>query len=278
MAKHPVETGIEDVVKTYELLDRVRLGRDFNLRDDQFEAEALRDASALAREKGLRMGLVDTGRFDASRLEEFIRNGVRLFTSDESPRPAGELGVLLKAGRKSRSSIAYFRNGPLPGAEAGAGLSLGELDGLVRDGMDVHLSNVTHRRDFAVLEDLAGTAHFARAFLVYYHHGPVDGDMAGLAARGAWLHVSDRSFRDGPAGDLVLKIVEAARRGGSRAAVYVQDGLPLAALRALFAAGAVILFQTPPSDRTSLQRPLELQAAKRRLPARAVYLTTAFLH
>ena len=49
MSKHSIEEGIGDVIKTYELLDRVRLGRDIVIRDDQFEAEALRDFSITSR-------------------------------------------------------------------------------------------------------------------------------------------------------------------------------------------------------------------------------------
>jgi hypothetical protein len=53
--------------------------------------------------------------------------------------------------------------------------------------------------------------------------------------------------------------------------------LPLELLEELWAAGAVLLFLTPPSDDRSLLRPVELKAARRKLPARAFHLSTAFL-
>jgi hypothetical protein len=59
--------------------------------------------------------------------------------------------------------------------------------------------------------------------------------------------------------------------------VYVERGLPLPVLERLFSAGAALLFLTAPSDRRSLQRPLEEKARKRGLPLRARYLSTAFL-
>ena len=45
MSEHPVEKGVADVVKTYELLDRVRTRQDLVIRDDQFDHEALLDAA-----------------------------------------------------------------------------------------------------------------------------------------------------------------------------------------------------------------------------------------
>ncbi len=45
MSEHPVEKGVADVVKTYELLDRVRTRQDLVIRDDQFAHAALLDAA-----------------------------------------------------------------------------------------------------------------------------------------------------------------------------------------------------------------------------------------
>lgn len=275
MDKHPLELGIGEVVKTYELLDRVRLGKDIVVRDDQFEAETLLDAAREAHAKGIRVGLIDTGRFDAAGLERLIREHVRFYTSDEArPRPP-ELARILKACRKARSFAAYFQNGALP--ELVGPITGRDLLDLARDGLDFHISNLVHPRDFAALDNIADEARFGRAFFVYYHHGPLDADIVPLAARGAWVHFSDRSVRDGRASELALKIAEACRSGGSRAILYIQEGLPLDVLRRLFDAGAAVLFHTPPSDHASLFRPLERRAAKRRLPVRSYYLSTTFL-
>jgi hypothetical protein len=59
--------------------------------------------------------------------------------------------------------------------------------------------------------------------------------------------------------------------------VHIERGLPLELLEALWDAGAALLFLTPPSDDRSLLRPVERKALRRKLPARAYHLSTAFL-
>jgi hypothetical protein len=69
----------------------------------------------------------------------------------------------------------------------------------------------------------------------------------------------------------------AGTAAGARAVVRVERGLPLDVLDELWAADAALLFLTPPSDDRSLLRPIETRAAKRKVPARAYYLSTAFM-
>jgi hypothetical protein len=277
MDKHPVEQGIEDVVKTYELLDRVRLGRDIVIRDDQFGREALLDVARTARSKGIGMSLLDTGRFETSDLEWLIREKVRCYTSDEARSSEAELARILKACRASGSFLAYLHNGPIESASGPERLSLSALRGLASSGMDVHLSNRVQARDFGTLAELAEDVADGRGYFVVYHHGPLVPGLTELASRGAWIHFSDRGLEAGAPTELGLGVIRAARAAGSRAAVYVQTGLPLPVLESLFDAGAVLLFQTPPSDRQSLQKPVEQRARRRKLPVRAYYLSTAFL-
>jgi len=277
MDKHPIEQGIEDVVKTYELLDRVRLGRDIVIRDDQLGREALLDTARAARTKGIGVSLLDTGRFEASDLEWLIREKVRCYTSDEARPGEAELARLLKACRDSGSFLAYLHNGPI-GPDAGAErLSQSALRSLAASGMDVHLSNRDHPRDLSALAELAESAGNGRGYFVYYHHGPLAPGLTELASHGAWVHFSDRSLAAGAPTELGLGVIRAARAAGSRAAVYVRAGLPLPVLESLFDAGAVLSFQTPPSDRQSLQKPIERRALRRKLPLRAFYLSTVFL-
>ena len=277
MDKHPLEKGIEDVVKTYELLDGIRLGRDLVIRDDQFEPEALFDAARFARSKGIRLSVLDTGRFEPSGLEWLVRERARLYTSDEARPREPELARLLKACRSSKTFLAYFQNGPLqtrPGADA---VSFEALKGLTSSGMDLHVSNRVHARDSGALAELAENAAAGRGYFVYYHHGPLLAELIPLAAAGAWIHLPDRSLNAEGAAGLALEIARGARQAGSRAAVYVETGLPLPVLEGLFASGAAVLFRTPPGDRESLIRPFEQKARKRELPARAFYLSTSFL-
>ena len=277
MSEHPIGEGISDVIRTYELLDRVRLGRDIVIRDDQFEAEALRDAAGLARAKGIGVSLLDTGRFDAAQLDWLIREGVRFYTSDDVPRQAQELALILRSAVKAGSFAAYFLNGRMPGESAQTGLSRDELLTLVSDGLDLHLSNQAQARDIAALGELTAAGRAAGSSPVYYHHGPLGDGLAGLAASGAWVHFSDRSLPDELSATTAIAVAGAARRAGVRVAVYVETGLPLDILTRMFAAGAAILFLTPPSDYKSLQRPLEQKALRRKLPLRAYWLSTTFL-
>ncbi len=277
MDKHPVEKGIEDVVRTYELLDRVRMGRDMLIRDDQFGREALFDAVRAARTRRVRVGLLDTGRFGATELEALIGERVRLFTSDEARPVEAELDRLLVACRRARTVLAFFQNGPLEAEPKVPTLSLPSLLALAAAGMDVHVSNRTIPRDPAAVAGLAEAARKGRAFLAYYHHGPLSEELAGAAAQGAWVHASDRGFDAAGAVDIGLGILRAARAAGSRLVLYVERGLPLETLERLFAAGAGVVFLTAPSDRRSIERPLEEKARKRGLPLRASYLPPTFL-
>jgi len=277
MDKHPIEKGIEDVVRTYELLDRIRLGRDIVVRDDQFAREALFDAARSARGRGIRVSLVDTGRLEPSDVEWLVGERVRFYSSDEARPREAELARILMACRRAGSFLAYFQNGPLGNGPGPETQTLAAIEGLVSSGMDLHLSNRTTARDPGVLTGLADAAQAGKAFFVYYHHGPLSADLAGLAARGAWIHFSDRSLPGPGAVELALETARAAREAGSRAVVTVEKGLALPALESLFGAGAAVLFQTPPADDASLLRPFEGKARRRRLPARAFYLSTAFL-
>jgi hypothetical protein len=76
---------------------------------------------------------------------------------------------------------------------------------------------------------------------------------------------------------LAVEIARAAGRAGSRAVVHIERGLPPDLLEGLWAAGAALIFLTPPSDDRSRLRPIERKALRRKLPARAFYLSTAFL-
>lgn len=277
MDKHPVESGVEDVVRTYELLDRARLGRDVVIRDDQFEREALLDAARLMRSRGVGLSLLDTGRFEPNELEWLIREKVQLYTSDEARPRETELDRLVKACRAARSFAAYLHDGPLKVEDSPGTVSLPALHRLCASGMDLHISNRLRDRELAVLSALAESARDGRAFLAYYHHGALAEGLAELAARRAWIHMSDRSLGDGPSAGLALDIARGARVAGSGVALHVEIGLPLDVLESLFAGGAFILLRTPPSDRRSLQRPLEERARRRQLPLRASYLTPVSL-
>ena len=277
MAEHPIEKGIADVVKTYELLDRVRMRQDLVIRDDQFDYEPLLDAAKYARRRRIRLSVLDTGRFGLNELEALGREGARILTSDEARPRADEWAILLEACRASRTYLSVFWNGPLPAADGSSGISLQALEDLLGCGMDLHVSNRALPREAEVIARLAAASKSGQGYFVYYHHGPLVLELAGPADRGAWIHFSDRSSADEAWAGLALAIARAAAASGARAAVYIERGLPVELLEELWAAGAALLFLTPPTDDRSLLRPIETRAARRKVSARTYFLSTSFL-
>lgn len=277
MTTKNVAEGITGVVRTYELLDRLRLGRDFSVRDDQFDFSVLLDAARIARAKGLTLALLDTGRFGFVELEWLATEGVRLCTSDEArPRPA-ELFRLLEAGRRGRVRAAYLQRGPLLDAPAEAAISVPDLQELGRAGLDVHVSDLEEPRDLAALGEIVPFVRAGGGLFVLYHHGRPDDPLIALAARGGWSHLTDRPLDIAADAEVFLAWARAAKAGGAGAVLHVERGLALETLQALQAAGVYLLFKTPPSDRLSRLRPLEAAARRRKLPPRAFYLDTTLL-
>lgn len=278
MSEKAVIEGVAGVVRTYELLDRVRTRRDLVIRDDQFEFIALLEASQYARRRRIPLSLLDTGRFGLEEMESLAKAGARLLTSDEARPRADEREVLQRACREAGTHLALFWNGPLPGDGDGDQAARLELADLLGGGADFHVSDRTRPRDPAVLAELAAAAKRGRGFFVVYHAGPLAEGLVAPAAERAWVHFADASIGDGPAAAaLAVEIAAAAAKAGSRAVVHIERGLELELLGALWEAGAALLFQTPPSDDQSLLRPIEQRAAKRKLPARAYRISTTAL-
>jgi hypothetical protein len=273
MSQHPIEQGIAGVVRTYELMDRVRTRQDLVIRDDQFDYEALLDAVRYAGRRRIRLSLLDTGRFGLAEIEGLARGGARILTSDEARPRADEWEVLLAAGREGGTRLSVFWSGPLPSPGAAAGVTAQALEDLLRGGLDFHVSDRTHPRDPERLAALAAAARKGKAYFVLYHIGPLAAGLVDLA----WIHFSDASIPDEAGAALAVELARAAARSGSKAVLHVERGLPLELIEALEKAGAALVFLTPPSDDRSLLRPVELRAQRRKLPARAFHLSTAFL-
>jgi hypothetical protein len=277
MSEHSIEQGIAGVLRTYELLDRVRTRQDLVIRDDQFEFPALLEAARYAARRRIRMSLLDTGRFGLEEVESLARAGARILTADDvRPRP-GEWEILQAACRGAGTRLSVFWTGALPAAGAPGEAASPSLEDLLKAGLDLHISNRAHPRDLEALAALAAAARKGKAFLVIYHVGTPEAGLVAAASERAWIHIADEGITDGAAAGLAAEIGRAAAGAGSRLAVHVERGLALDLLEELWEAGAALLFRTPPSDDRSLLRPIERRAARRKLPARAYRLTTAFL-
>jgi len=277
MSEQSIKNGVAGVVRTYELLDRVRTRKDLDIRDDQFDFTALLEAARYADRRRIPLSLLDTGRFGLEELESLARAGARILTSDEARPRADEWEILQEACRGAGSHLSVFWNGPLPAAGQETGLTGQALEDLLLSGLDLHISNRKYPRDAAVLAGMAAAAKKGKGFFVVYHIGPLAAELAAPAAHRAWVHFADESIASEPAALLAVEIARAASGAGSRAVVHVERGLPLELLEELWNAGAALLFQTPPSDDRSLLRPVERKAARRKLPPRAYRLSTAFL-
>jgi hypothetical protein len=252
----------------YELIDRIRKGRELVVRDDQNAFEELLDAARAAktRPRKARFGVLDTGKLGTSELEWLAEAGADIFTSDEARPDAAELVLVAKACARGGGAVALLVNGPL-----------GDRHGdLARDGVILHVSNRERAVDLSALAGLAEAAKSGGGFLVYYHHGSPVEDLVGLAVDGARIHLSDRALEEKDL-DLMTAVLEASRAGGGELILYVEKEMPLRFLRKLFDAGGVLFFKTPPSDRRSLLRGLERKAEKRRPDPRSFYLQNAFL-
>lgn len=277
MSEHPIEKGITDVVRTYELLDRVRMRQDLVIRDDQFDFTALLEAARYAGRRRIRLSLLDTGRLSLEEIGSLARAGSRILSSDEARSQTADWEIVQEACRQGGTHLSLFWNGPLPAADESGEAAFQSLEELLRAGVDFHISNRTHPRDASVLAGLAAAAKKRRAFFVIYHIGPLVAELAAPAAGRSWVHMTDASITDEPEAGLAVAIARAAASSGSRAVVHIERGLPLDLLEALWAAGAVLLFLTPPSDDRSLLRPIETKAARRKLPGRAFWLSTALM-
>ncbi|MBN2265403.1 MAG: hypothetical protein JW775_06265, partial [Candidatus Aminicenantes bacterium] len=75
MSEKTIEEGVAGVLRTYELLDRVRTRQDLVIRDDQFDLTALLDAARYAARRRIRLSLLDTGRFGLDEVESLARAG-----------------------------------------------------------------------------------------------------------------------------------------------------------------------------------------------------------
>jgi hypothetical protein len=260
----------------FALLDKVKKGGEFILRDDQYGFTDTLDAVKTARARGTRFDLLDTGLFRVLELEWLCRAGAHFYTSDDARADVSELRLIRKACAKGGSSAAFLARGPFESGDQPGRPPYSVLLALAGDGFILHASNREHARDFLLLSGLAEEAHKGGGFLVYYHHGAADSGLVELASRGARIHLSDKRLQESDL-ELLSAVLKASRAGGPKLVLYVEKGMPVRFLKKLFNAGATLLFKTPPNDRDSPMGELERKARRRPLRPGTYYLHATFL-
>lgn len=260
----------------FALLDKVKKGGEFILRDDQYGFTDTLDAVKTARARGTRFDLLDTGLFSVLELEWLCGAGAHFYGSDNVGRETSDLIRVRRACVRGRSSSVFFVNGPFEASGSAGPSPLAALGELGREGFILHVSNREHGRDVLRLSELAEEAHKGGGFLVYYYHGAADAGLVELASRGAKIHLSDKHLQESDL-ELLIAVLEASRAGRSKLVLYVEKGMPVCFLKKLFNAGATLLFKTPPNDRDSPMGELERKARRRPLRPGTYYLHATFL-
>jgi len=251
----------------FRLLDQAGAGQGLTVRDDQQPWPWLLDAAGVARRRGRRFRLVDSGRLDAFSLEWLAKAGADLYTADDVRSDAEALVRIRAAGRASGAGVIFFLHGPLQAAPGEGALSREMVRELVRAGIDLHLSNRRQPRDFAALLDLAASRRVGGGEVVYYHHGPLVKDLAELTEAGAWLHISNAKS-DFTRSELpLLRDIGRKNRAAGGLVVHVDMDIEPTFLSEVRKSGAHLITNIP----------LGQQSLAPHIPWRAFYLDTTFL-
>ena len=258
--------------QAFESLPSVRKGEDVTLRDDLYEFSSLIDTAKIAKRKGVRFRLIDTGKFDQFQLEWFAEAGADIYTSDETRTDLLELELVNRACKRGGATCAYFLHGPLGSEEETGSISFTDLQNLGRAGIYIHVTNRQKEREIMQLNELAFACRRGGSWLVYYHHGPLEFSLEEMARSRAWIHASERIFQEAEDPVLILDKLKSAISAGLRCVLHVEKGLDISLLQDVINAGTWILFKSSLFDYKSPLRALEKRTRRRKLDYRAYYL------
>lgn len=264
--------NIEHEDQASELLYSTRQGEDITVRDDLHDFSILLDAVKVARRKGSRFRLIDTGKLDSSQLEWLAKAGADVYTSSEARADFIELELVNKASKRGGATCAYFHHGPFDTEEESGSFSYSSLQDLGRSGIYLHLTNRQEERDSIRLDELAFACRRGGSWLVYYHHGLLELSLDELARNGAWIHATEQIFSGAEDQTLVLDKVKSAISAGLRFVLHVEKGLDVSLLHDVMSSRAFILFAASLFESQSPLRMLAKKARQRKLDIRAYYL------
>jgi len=259
----------ESLVGSFALLSLASQEKILTIRDDLYELPWLLDAVKASRRNSGRFRLIDSGRFDTIQLASLLAAGAQWYTSDIVRHDIEEIDEIRRFGRKARAS--YFCHEDLNAGEDSGQMAFQDYLALAGRGFSFYLSNREKERDWAQMTELASTCKKNHAWMVYYHHGPLDPAMVELAGRKTWIHLADPK-PESEDRELFFRVVKAARSAGSNLILYLQEELDLGFITLCLKAGVHVHFKSAFFDYRSPFRPLVEKAGKKKLRGGAYYL------
>jgi uncharacterized protein YlbG (UPF0298 family) len=268
---------VEPGRKTQELLSSAAKGEDITVRDDLYDFPGLLDAVRICRRGGFRFRLIDSGKLDRSQLEWLAEAGADVYSSDEARTDLLDLELVNRSCRRGGAVLAYFHHGPFEPEGDTHPLAFFSLLEMGRNGIYLHLTNREKERDINRLGELAFACRRGKSWLVYYHHGAVEGSLEELARNGVWFHATEKVFKEKEERALVLDRLKEAISAGLRLVLHVEKGLDYSLLRDIIKSGSFVLFRSSLFDYRSPFKELERKAKQMKLDFKSYYLYPDFL-
>jgi len=267
----------DDQEASHAFLSSLKKGDEVAVRDDLYDFQLLLDAVKLTRRKGIPFRLIDSGTLDILRLEWLANEGAAVYSSDPAPRSLQELERVGKACKRGGAFLSYFHNASLASKNGMTAIDLSGLMSLAAEGVYIFISSKEEKRDLGQLCALADRCRRGRSWLVYYHHGRLEGNLVELARNGAWIHIADSGLGgDAAEHTLLLDVTGAALASEANLVLHLNAEMEFYQLNDIQKAGAFLLFHSPLLDYRSPLKPLKEKASNQKLDPKAFYLYSKF--
>lgn len=265
---HPLDDNHQEPDLGFKLIDRIEQSAEVVVRDDQYDFFWLEEAARRSCREGKRFSLIDTGVFPQEKVEWLAEAGADIYSSDNAQRDFTQLAFIAQAAKRGRRILAYFYRGALISDDSEAAIQ--NLCNLGARGAFIHLAN-RKKEELALLTNLGVECHRGGSWLVYYHQGPLEEELASLADTGAWLHLSSQQIKEEDT-RFLLELVKLSQSHGGNVVLYVENELSVIFLRDMIKAKAFLIFPQQLYDYRSPYRPFQDLARQMKLDFRAYYL------